>query len=163
MKRLSLLVLLFTLSLAAGAHPLHLSVTNIVLENGKLKVMIKTFPDDWETAYFHYHSQVVDFSLEEEREKPWFGNYLRRCFRLTVEEDGAPLALRTEQILYEEESMTITLSGELPENTNSLYIYQSLLTDIFPDQSNLVILKIGEEETGIKFDVNKQDEYVLLK
>jgi hypothetical protein len=46
----------------ADAHPLHLSITNITYENGMLMISMKTYRDDWETAYFHYKSEVIDFS-----------------------------------------------------------------------------------------------------
>ena len=37
------------------------------------------------------------------------------------------------------------------------------MIDIFPDQSNLVIFVYGKKETGIKFDVKKQDAEVILR
>jgi hypothetical protein len=58
--------------------------------------------------------------------------------------------------------MMIEMRGALEGNPKSLYIYNTLLTDIFPDQSNLVIFEYGERETGIKFDVRKHEEVVEL-
>ena len=58
--------------------------------------------------------------------------------------------------------MTIEMIAELHENPNSLYIYNSLLTDIFPDQTNLVIFGFKDKETGMKFDVLNHDNVVSL-
>jgi hypothetical protein len=55
------------------------------------------------------------------------------------------------------------MSAKVPSNPNSLYIYNALLTDIFPDQSNLVIFIYGKKETGIKFDVKKHNAEVILR
>jgi len=43
-----------------------------------------------------------------------------------------------------------------------LYIYNAILTDVFPDQSNLVIYGFKQRERGIKFDTRKQDAEVKL-
>ena len=61
MKLIIITALLFFWMALAGAHPLHLSITNITYENGKLKISMKTFRDDWEIAYFHYHGKEIDF------------------------------------------------------------------------------------------------------
>ncbi len=53
----------------AEAHPLHLSITNITYENGKLKISMKTFRDDWEIAYFHYHGTEIDLSEQGKPER----------------------------------------------------------------------------------------------
>ena len=78
MKLIGLSTLLFLGMTFAEAHPLHLSITNIVYENGKLNISMKTFPDDWETAYFHFHGQPIDFSKAENRQIPWFGFKIRQ-------------------------------------------------------------------------------------
>jgi hypothetical protein len=54
------------------------------------------------------------------------------------------------------------MHAEVREESNSLYIYNALLTDIYPDQTNLVILGFENRETGMKFDVIKHSELVKL-
>jgi hypothetical protein len=145
------------------AHPLHLSITNITYENGKLKISMKTFRDDWEVGYFHYHSKAIDFSDPAKRELPWFEDYLNKKFRISTGEAEPGLKLELIHIEVEEDAMTIEMKSELPSKPNSLYIYNALLTDIYPDQTNLVIFGFDERETGIKFDVKKQTAEVVLK
>lgn len=148
---------------AAVAHPLHLSITNITLENGLLKVNMKTFRDDWETAYFHYHGKQIDFSDQESRQEPWFVDYMEESFRLSFSEDGQLLELILDTVLLEENSMTLELHTKVRGVPKSLYIYNALLTDIYPDQTNLVIFGFKNQETGIKFDVKKHSEAVSLR
>ena len=59
--------------------------------------------------------------------------------------------------------MTIEMEAQSQGKPNSLYIYNALLTDIYPDQTNLVIFGFKKKETGIKFDVKKHDAEVMLK
>ena len=145
------------------AHPLHLSITNITYENGKLKISMKTFRDDWEVAYFHYHGTVTDFSMEENREDPWFSDYLEERFAISRKKGETLIELKVDSITIIDDAMQIEMWADLRGKPNSLYIYNALLTDIFPDQSNLVIFEFKESETGIKFDLRKHAEVVELK
>ena len=161
-----LVVLLLTITLLpepATAHPLHLSITNIVFENGKLNIRMKSFRDDWEVGYFHYHGKVVDFTDPAQREIPWFREYLNTSFRIKLGKDLPGLDLELDTISLEEDAMTIEMHAMVPSSPKSLYIYNSLLTDIYPDQTNLVIFVSGKKETGIKFDIKKHDAEVILR
>ncbi len=163
MKPMIILTALLLWTRPADAHPLHLSITNITYENGKLSVSMKTFRDDWETAYFHYHSQVIDLCDPSEREKPWFGEYLEQCFTISAGREREPFNLVVNTIMLEEEAMVIEMEATVPDRLKSLYIYNALLVDIYPDQTNLVIFGWFEREIGIKFDVKNRDEVVLVK
>ncbi len=163
MKLISIFMLLFLSLTFVKAHPLHLSITNITYENGKLKISMKTFMDDWETAYFHYHGAEIDFMEKENRQVPWFSKYLEDRFAISGGKGKKTEELSIDTIVISEDAMHIEMYAELKGNPKSLYIYNSLLTDIFPDQSNLVIFEFKKKEIGIKFDVRKYDEVVKLK
>lgn len=124
---------------------------------------MKTFRDDWETAYFHYHGEIIDFIPAEQRKIPWFAAYLNERFKLSVDQDDNSLSLNIHTTWLDEESMTIEMECSVPAKANSLYIYNALLTDIYPDQTNLLIFGFKKKETGIKFDVLKLDAEVPLK
>jgi len=163
MKPIALVILILLIPVKSPAHPLHLSITNITYENGKLNIRIKSFRDDWEVGYFHFHSKPIDFSVPENREIPWFSDYLNANLRIKTEKGGPPLTMEMDSVFLEDVSMTIEMHATVPMSPNSLYIYDALLIDIFPDQSNLVIFVYEKKETGIKFDVKKQDAEVILR
>ncbi|MGW8316379.1 MAG: DUF6702 family protein [Bacteroidales bacterium] len=163
MKWISLLILLMWMPVRTSAHPLHLSITNITLENGKLKITMKTFPDDWKTGYFHYHSKEAELTDPEGQLRPWYQEYLDTKFRIAREEGAEPLPLVLDSLVVTEDAMTLEMSCALNSEPNSLYIYNALLIDIYPDQTNLVIFGFKKKETGIKFDFKKHSAEVLLK
>lgn len=163
MKQIALLTFFMLLAEPSAAHPLHLSITNILYENGKLNIQMKSFRDDWEVGYFHYHGRVVDFSDPAQREIPWFREYLKSSFRIFAEKEMTGLNLEIDSIFLEEDAMTIEMHAELPKSPKSLYIYNTLLIDIYPDQTNLLIFVYGKKETGIKFDIKKHDAEVILR
>ena len=163
MRLIALLTLVLFIPVRSHAHPMHLSITNITYENGKLNITMKTFVDDWEVGYFHYHGKSIDFSDPEKRNLPWFNIYLTERFRIAEDKELEGLTLEIDSVTLEEDAMSIEMHATLRSEPNSLYIYNALLTDIYPDQTNLVIFGIGKKETGIKFDVKKHDAEVILR
>ena len=163
MRLIALLTLAILLPSSTAAHPLHLSITNIIFENGKLHIQMKSFRDDWEVGYFHYHSKVIDFTDPEQRKTPWFNEYLNSKFQITTEKGKPGILIEIDSVTVEEDAMTIQMHAKVPSSPNSLYIYNALLTDIYPDQSNLVIFVYEKKETGIKFDVKKHNAEVILR
>ena len=163
MRLIALLTLALLIPVPSQAHPLHLSITNITYENGKLNISLKTFRDDWEVGYFHYHGKPVDFSDPEKRELPWFHKYLTERFSIAENKEMQGLTLEIDSVSLDEDAMTIEMHATLQSEPNSLYIYNALLTDIYPDQINLVIFGFGKKETGIKFDVKRHDAEVILR
>jgi len=163
MRKISVLILFLLIPAGLLAHPLHLSITNITYENGKLKIRMKTFRDDWEVGYFHYHSKPIDFTDPTMRDLPWFTDYLNRSFRISTDESESGLKMEIDTIQLEENALFIEMHSNLPSKPNSLYIYNTLLTDIYPDQTNLVIFGFNEKETGMKFDIKKHSAEVILK
>jgi hypothetical protein len=163
MRTIVLLTLVVLFTAPSAAHPLHLSITNIAYENGKLKILMKSFRDDWEVGYFHYHGVPVDFTDPMQREIPWFGEYLNKSFMISTGKEIPALSLEIDSISLNEDAMTIEMHALVPESPKSLYIYNTLLIDIYPDQTNLVIFVSGKKETGIKFDMRKHDAEVILR
>ena len=163
MRLIALLTLAMLLPVRSPAHPLHLSITNITYENGKLNITMKSFRDDWEVGYFHYHSRPIDFRDPGKREIPWFSEYLNKSFRIAAGKEMPDLTIEIDTVFLDEDAMTIEMHAAVPSSPNSLYIYNALLTDIYPDQTNLVIFVYEKKETGIKLDIKKHDAELILK
>ena len=154
---------LFFLGTGLNAHPLHISIINVSIEGKVIHVSISTYVDDWETAYFHYHSKPIDLTKEENYNGSWFVNALKKSIQIREEENSEPLVFSTEKVTIDELSMTIEMHGELRKAPKSLYIYNALLTDIFRDQNNLVIVSLDNKETGMKFDYKTKQEVLKLR
>ena len=164
MKKLFLaLVIVFYAQSAVSAHPLHLSIININIEGKEITVTISTFVDDWETAYFHYHSKPIDLKKSENYNGEWFSSSLSEAFQIRENADSGPLRLVSRQVSFNDLSMTIELHGKLRKAPKSLYLYNSILTDIFPDQTNLVIISLDGKETGMKFDYKTKQKELKLR
>ncbi len=159
---LSTIVLFFVLS-GVSAHPLHLSIINVSIEGTVMSVTISTFVDDWETSYFHYFSKPADLTLPENYKGEWFMGRLEASLQIREKEDDDSVKLTVDNIMFDELSMTIEMHGKLKKTPKSLYIYNAILTDIFPDQTNLVIVSLNNKETGMKFDYKTKQKELKLR
>lgn len=144
-------------------HPLHVSVTNMNIENNSLDITIKTFCEDWEIAFFHYYGKKADMKKIEGETKKWFDLYLKSSFYIKLNGSSDTLNFVVDSITYEDLSMTIKMHTKLTNPPKSLYIYNAILTDIFADQTNLLILSHQGREKGLRFDFKNKDEELLLK
>lgn len=164
MKKLFLtLISVFFLEMVLAAHPLHISVINVSINGTEIAINISTFVDDWESAYFHYNSKPIDLTLEKNYNGEWFTTALMRSLQFRENENSSPLRFTVDKVSFNELAMSIEMHGELKKATKSLYIYNAILTDIFPDQSNLVIISLDKKETGMKFDLKKKQEKLKLR
>ena len=164
MKKLFLtLAAIYFFSSGVDAHPLHISIINVSIEGEEIFVMISTFVDDWETAYFHYHSKPIDLTIKENYEGEWFTDALKNSMQIRENKDSDPILFSTKKVTFNELSMTIEIHGKLKKAPKSLYIYNAILTDIFPDQTNLVIVSFNNKETGMKFDYKTRQEELKLR
>ncbi len=164
MKKLFLaLIIVFYAQMGVSAHPLHLSIININIEGKDIFVTISTFVDDWEIAYFHYHSKPIDLTDSENYQGDWYSSSLSDAFKIRENAKSDPLKLITRKVTFDDLSMTIEMHGKLRKAPKSLYIYNSILTDIFPDQTNLVIISLNGKETGMKFDYKTKQEELKLR
>ncbi|MEX0987183.1 MAG: DUF6702 family protein [Bacteroidales bacterium] len=164
MKKLFLTLILGWVSLAiVQCHPVHVSVVNITMNGPLLQIRINTFVDDWETAYFHYFGKQVQLKESDMLQSDWFNTYLHESFGISTVHGGEKMKLEKDTIYFEDLSMTIEMHATLKDKPKSLYIYNRILTDIFADQTNLLIFSSEGMETGIKFDYHKKEKELKLR
>ncbi len=145
-----------------AAHPVHVSVVNLTIHGTLIRIMVNTFVDDWETAYYHYHGRGIQLKLPEHHNGSWFTGYFHSSFRIADETEGNQIELSIDTVYFNDMSMTMELHCELKKEPKSLYIYNAILTDIFADQTNLLIYSANGVEKGIRFDYYKHEETVML-
>ena len=163
MRNLTGIIILLLIGKLVEAHPLHISITNIEIEKDSLIITIQTFKDDWETAYFHYNGQHQKLETSHFSNKSWYRSYFESSFKFSSSQKGKPWKKEIKQVEITDQSMMIEFSIGIINNPNSLYIYNGLLVDVFPDQTNLTIIGSKGKEHGIKFDVHKRDAVMKLK
>jgi len=142
---------------------LHVSIVNITIDGLLVNISVSTYIDDWETAYFHFFGDTILMRSQRHINGDWFRSYFEDSFFLSTEKGGDKFEFVRDTAYFEDLRLTLEMHIKLNRKPNSLYIYNSILTDIFPDQTNLLIYSVGGREKGIKFDYHKKEEVLKLR
>ena len=160
---------LFTSLLYTGsirAHPLHVSLTSIAFNTGNNEVSIiyKFYTDDFSLLFYHLYEKTVN----PEKDKPFapgeltlINNYISQSFHLVSGNDTLTLDfLRKEQ---EDEFVWLYYTGVFDESNpqEMIVLSNKLLLDLYDDQTNLVIVTLGNVEKGFSFTYNNWRKELL--
>jgi hypothetical protein len=156
----------FLLGLALNSHPLHVSYTSIEIkpETRETLVSMKFYTDDFSLLFYHLYEKTVS----PEKDKPFapgelalINNYISQVFVLASGTDTLKLDFaRKEQ---EDEFVWLYYTGVFPESNPQEMIVLSnrLLLDLYNDQTNLVIVTLGNVEKGFSFTYNNWRKELL--
>jgi hypothetical protein len=161
MLRYSVTLVILMLSLLGNAHPLHLSITNIENKNDSLLISIRLFFDNHENSlnkHFIFTDVQSDTSTAATHRAL---DYLSAHFELIADEQNCQL--RFTHQLNDDLSVWYFFSYAFPKNWNQVVLKNTLLTDIYKDQKNLVIVNRNNKELGFEFDANTTQLLILQK
>lgn len=161
-KKQLLILLLFPL-VAFTAHKYYLSLTQIEYNQNEksLQVIINVFMDDIETALNKDYS--IDLRLTTKKEltnsDEYFKKYLEK--KLKFKNEGKNLLFNYLGKEYEGDLVYFYLEIKNIDNPTSLEVSNKILIDHFPEQQNVVKMKVGKKRQS-KI-LNKKNDKALLK
>lgn len=148
---LTLLLAFFALvTIPATAHDFHTSITDIAYNprTKSLQVALKVFTDDLEKALTRTTKGKVVYDSHSEKQQQQLANYIRQNLKFEVTK-GKPLEYKV--LGSEAETDAVWIYIEVPVQASSLqqlYVKNSVLTDMYADQMNIVNFKYkGETES----------------
>jgi hypothetical protein len=161
MQRYLVILVIFMFSLLGNAHPLHLSITNIESKNDSLLISIRLFFDEHENA-LNKHSIFTDAHSDTASAATQRAlDYLLAHFKITTNEQNCQLRFTQQQ--NDDLSIWYFFSCVLPKNWNQVIHKNTLFTDIYKDQKNLVIVNRNNKEQGFEFDALTTQMLILQK
>ena len=147
----SLLNLFYAAALSLSFHPVHVSVTTIEvnLDSSQVMVQVKLFTDDFQRLVGNINETELKLGTKEENPdaNKYMVNYITN--RLFVELNDKPIDLSFSDRKMNEESIWIVMKGVLDKskkekcNLTSAKVENTILLDLYDDQSNLVIFSQG--------------------
>jgi len=154
-------------SLLIAAHPVHVSVTSIDINTGKDTIFIsqKMYTDDFTLLFYHLYEKDIkplqdkDFSQDE---LSLINGYMKDAFVLESGNTRLPLEfVRKDQ---DEESVWLYYTCPFPSNNiQSLMLTNSLLLQLFEDQTNLVIVTYDGADKGYTYNYDNWKSEISLK
>ena len=145
---------------ASWYHPIHVSVTNIDLDpdEGKMELSVKIFADDFQDLILHKYSvqlKLTDQQLPGEKISS-VNRYIQETLKFEIngkEIDG----LMFEKSDLNEEAIWLNYSYEHGSRIRKIYVSNTLMTEKFDDQTNLLIVSYNGKQNGYRLDNKTTD------
>jgi hypothetical protein len=141
-------------------HPVHVTLTSIDFapESGGYTVFVRMFFDDF-LADSRLCGNTLDgeeFSRGSDASRTEIEKYLNK--KLIIMSDDKLLAGKLKDMELSDNEISINLGYSWSKKPDSVIVRNLLLTDLYGDMSNMVIVKVDEYEEGVKLtsDVTEQ-------
>ncbi len=142
------------------AHPVHVALTSIEYDGTKemFDISFKIFWDDLERVIATKYKVTLKLANEKEnpQEKEYIDRYIRENFRFVVN-DGTAAVPVYEGKKISDEAIWLTFHIPCREKVKKVYIYNTVMMDMFCDQTDLLIFKYGDMEKGVSLNANKYE------
>ncbi len=148
-----------------AAHPVHFSVTNIEYRTTEhtFSVSIKVFTDDFRALMHHLYGVELDAGLDwsNERDQELISGYFRQSLSLVVN-GKKELMLNYLGMDRGDGALWFRFESGKVRNPGLIDLRNSILLELYHDQTNLVILGVGDFEKGLTFTNRVQQTRIKL-
>ncbi|MBI6120011.1 DUF6702 family protein [Salegentibacter maritimus] len=153
MRKISLILASFFLlsGFKSGAHEFYLSVTEIEYnrQQQSLQIITRVFIDDFQNVLNQRYGAKLQLS-EEAEEGAIAGNiskYLQQKLKLRVH--GEELQLNYLGKEYDADQLILYIEVENVTPFNNIEVTNSILTDLFDEQKNIVHVKVNDKTKSL--------------
>lgn len=158
---LKILIAAFMLS----THPVHVSILSIdyAPEIDSFKVFIKMYLDDFMLDYRLAEGEGKDTGLAEKmpESKDIIGMYLND--RVMIYVNDRQLEGRISDYEVADGEIRLKLLYGKAGKTSRVTVNNRIMTRLYSDQTNMVILRVNDFEEGIKLTSEKTEQTFLIK
>ena len=154
---LVLFVLSIIFFISTSFHPIHVGLNNIEYNNEKkeFNIMFKLFLNDFELAILKKYEIYLNLSKEEisKNKEIYIKKYFEKHFNLKLNEENINIS---KMIFYKKEIQNdaIWFYFKFPyeKSLKNIYIKNTMMTDLFKDQKNLIFFNYFDFEKSEMFN-----------
>jgi hypothetical protein len=151
--------------LAAWLHPMHVSVTEIEMDEKekRLEIMMRVFIDDLELTLRQNFKQPELDVLEPKGQSldELMQTYLKSRFQIAL--DGKPQVVKYLGHERDNEAMIFYVEVEKVKKWKSIQVQNSIITEIYDDQSNLVHVSLAETVRSLRLTRAKPTDMITFE
>ena len=151
MKKYFFLLLILPLISFQGLHKFYVSVTEIEhnSEAQTLQIISRVFTDDMENLLKTRSAEELYLTKNEEH--PSADKYLQKYLsqKLEVEVDGEQYPLKYIGKKYDNDMLIFFIEVEKVSSVNRILVRNEVLTDLFPDQKNVVHVEVRDQTKSL--------------
>jgi hypothetical protein len=138
--------------LMSGFHPLHVSVTEIEMDekDKRLEIKMRVFIDDFETSLREKSGQpeLIVLELSTEARNGLISDYLKDHFNVSLDSKSQKM----KYIGHEQENDAFIFYIEVPsvKKWKTIHIQNNIIMGTYSDQSNLVHVTVREKTKSLR-------------
>ena len=145
-------------------HPVHVSLSTIDIkpETGEIAISIKLFADDFESIVNQKYNTKLKLmeGLDPGQDIYFINRYIDSSFVLTI--NGKKIeGLDYMRNQMNEGAIWLFYKHESGTRIGNITIINSLMCDLYQDQTNLVIIAVKDEQNGYR--LNNKDRELTVK
>jgi hypothetical protein len=146
-------------------HPVHVTITSIdfVPDKGSYNVFVRMYFDDFltDSKLNGYVVNSADFSEGTSSSRDAMEKYLSRKLIIIVNEKLLSGKLTDMKVADNEISINVDFKGGKKPGT--IIVKNLILTDLYADMSNMVIVKVNDFEEGVKLTSDVTEHTFKIK
>lgn len=158
-------VILLSVLLVSFAHPIHVSVTNIEYDQKlrEFSISFRIFYDDFERIINRKYGIHLNLGTADELENQtlYFTKYINENFQIVTNKNSL-LKPVFKSKKFDDKAIWLYYIFENNKKVKSVTITNSLMMDLFNDQTNLVIFKSIDFEKGYRLTNSERNIIINL-
>lgn len=143
---------LFLLFFMMYFHPVHLTMMGIDFDQGKsvLNVFMKIYYDDFVTdsGFKGGEASETDFREDQKRSEDSLTKYIAE--KVVISVNNKILSGTITSVTLSDNELNIRMQYKCDRNINTLMVRNLIMTSLYSDQSNMVLVKVNDFEEGVK-------------
>jgi hypothetical protein len=145
------------------SHPVHISFTNIEFNpaTNKFDILFKLFVDDFDIILTKKYGKTLNLSGGQpiKGAHEIIDRYILEHFKMIINgKDKTKSELKFNKMEVKELSIWLYYDFSFNGNCNTFDLQNSLMTDLYQDQNNLLIFTYKDAQKAIKFSLAKTEE-----
>ena len=160
-------IFLIVLSLSSTwtfAHKYYVSLTtiNYSIESQTFEITMRLFPDDLDLAIKHITGENPHLStkLEHNMADKWLREYISNHFRISSEDINLPINYLGKEA--EGNALWVYLESDTISGKNDIILKNTILTEMFSEQKNIVQIYIQGFNKGFLFDKEQIMQNIIV-
>jgi hypothetical protein len=153
------------LHFAAWLHPMHVSVTEIEMDEKekRLEIMMRVFVDDLELTLRRNFKQPELDVLDPKGQSldQLMQEYLKTRFQISL--DGKPQLVKYLGHERDHEAFIFYVEVDKVKKWKSIQVQNSIITEIYDDQSNLVHVTLAETVRSLRLTRAKPTDIITFE
>lgn len=146
-------------------HPVHVTLTSIdyLPEEDSLKVFVKIYLDDFllDLNLLRDSTSGTDFSEGDPASRDVMENYLNR--RLIINVNNRLFRGKINDFEIVDNEVKLNIGYSQVRDPELITVKNLIMTELYKDQSNLIIVRINEFEEGIKLTSDITEKTLKIK